>query len=141
MFAKHHYLNHARNNAARVFIAAVNDEVCGFCSVLHFPHATAKNIKKVHRLIILPDYQGLSIGIRFLNEVRKIIQSEGNRYTITTSSPSLIFGLKKETNWRCSNVGRNSANIGLNGVGHFGSSNRFTTSWELIPPSGGASLI
>ena len=141
MFAKHHYLNHAHNNAARVFIAAVNDEVCGFCSVLHFPHATAKNIKKVHRLIILPDYQGLSIGIRFLNEVGKIIQSEGNRYTITTSSPSLTFGLKKETNWRCSNVGRNSAHVGLNGVGHFGSSNRFTTSWELIPPSGGASLI
>ena len=141
MFAKHHYLNHTHNNAARVFIAAVNDEVCGFCSVLHFPHATAKNIKKVHRLIILPDYQGLSIGIRFLNQVGKIIQSEGNRYTITTSAPSLIFGLKKETNWRCSNIGRNSAHGGLNGVGHFGSSNRFTTSWELIPPSGGASLI
>lgn len=140
MFAKHHYLNHSHNNAARVFIATVNDEVCGYCSVLHFPHATAKNIKKVHRLVMMPDYQGLSIGIRLLNEIGKIYQREGNRFTITTSSPSLIFGLKKEGNWRCSNYGRNKAHRGLNGVGHFGSSNRFTTSWELIPPSCGASI-
>lgn len=140
MFAKHHYLNHSHNNAARVFIATVNDEVCGYCSVLHFSHATAKNIKKVHRLVMMPDYQGLSIGIRLLNEIGKIYQREGNRFTITTSSPSLIFGLKKEGNWRCSNYGRNKAHRGLNGVGHFGSSNRFTTSWELIPPSCGASI-
>lgn len=140
MFAKHHYLNHSHNNAARVFIATVNDEVCGYCSVLHFPHATAKNIKKVHRLVMMPDYQGLSIGIRLLNEIGKIYQREGNRFTITTSSPSLIFGLKKEGNWRCSNYGRNKAHRGFNGVGHFGSSNRFTTSWELIPPSCGASI-
>lgn len=138
MFARHHYLSHTHNNAARVFIAIINGEVCGYCSVLHFPHATEKNIKKVHRLVILPDYQGLSIGIRLLNEIGKIIQIDGNRYTITTSSPSLIFGLKKETNWRCSYFGRHKNHSGNTGL--TGSENRFTTSWELIPPPGGASL-
>jgi len=136
MFAKHHYLNHSHNNAARVFIATVNDEVCGFCSVLHFPHATAKNIKKVHRLVMLPDYQGLSVGIMLLNEVGKFYQKEGFRFTITTSSPSLILGLKKGKEWRCSSLGRNKAHNGL----AIDSSSRFTTSWELIPPSGGASI-
>lgn len=140
MFAKHHYLNHSHNNAARVFIATVNDEVCGFCSVLHFPHPSTKNIRRVHRLVILPDYQGLSIGILFLNEVGKIYQKDGYRFTITTSSPSLVFGLKKNEKWRCKNFGRFKAHGGLNGVGYIGSSNRFTTSWELIPPSGGASI-
>jgi len=35
----------------------VNDEIAGFISVLHFPHPKVKNMKKVHRLVVLPDYQ------------------------------------------------------------------------------------
>lgn len=130
MFAKYHYLSHTHNNSARVFIATVNDEVCGYCSVLHFPHATAKNIKKVHRLVMFPDYQGLSIGTKLLNEIGKIYKNEGNRFTITTSSQSLIFGLKKDIKWRCSKYVRNTPH---KGIGHMlGSSNRLTFSFELI---------
>lgn len=131
MFAKYHYLNHEHNNAARVFVCTVNDIVCGFCSVLHFPHAIAKNIKKVHRIVMLPDYQGLSIGIRFLNEIGKIVLADKNRYTITTSSPSLVFGLKKEKIWRCINYGRKKNHSGSISALK-GSENRFTTSWEMI---------
>jgi GNAT superfamily N-acetyltransferase len=66
MFAKHHYLSHSHNNAANVFIATVNDEIAGFISVLHFPHRVKlKYIKKVHRLVILPDYQGAGIGLNY----------------------------------------------------------------------------
>mgnify|MGYP001580031927 CR=1 FL=1 len=131
MFTKYHYLNHKHNNAARVFICTVNDIVCGFCSVFHFPHSIAKNIKKVHRIVMLPDYQGLSLGIRFLNEIGKIILADKNRYTITTSSPSLVFGLKKEKQWRCINYGRKKNHSGS--IAAFkGSENRFTTSWEMI---------
>jgi len=132
MFAKYHYLSHTHNNSARVFIATLNDDICGFYSVLHFPHPYVHNIKKVHRLVIFPDYQGLGIGMRFLNEIGKIILADKNRFTITTSSPALIYGLKKEKNWRCLNYGRNKAHGGLNGADHWSSSNRFTTSWELI---------
>lgn len=39
MFNRYHYLSHSHNNAARVYIATVDDNICGFCSVLHFPHA------------------------------------------------------------------------------------------------------
>jgi ABC-type ATPase with predicted acetyltransferase domain len=94
MFAKHHYLSHAHNNAANVFVATVNDEIAGFLSVLHLPHPKAKTIKKVHRLVILPDYQGAGIGIKFLNEVGLIYKKEKWRYTIVTSAPSLINALK-----------------------------------------------
>jgi GNAT superfamily N-acetyltransferase len=141
MFAKYHYLSHYHNNAARVFIATINDEVCGFCSVLHLPHPKARNIKKVHRLVVLPDYQGIGIGIRLLNEVGRIIISEGYRFTIRTSSPSLVFGLKKDKSWRCLHYGRNSPHKGLGGVGHPGSSNRLATSWELTLQTGGITRI
>ena len=93
MFAKHHYLSHSHNNAANVFIATVNDEIAGFISVLHFPHPKAKDLKKVHRLVILPDYQGAGIGLKLLNEVGKIYKQDKWRYTIVTSAPSLINAL------------------------------------------------
>ena len=112
MFAKHHYLSHSHNNAANVFIATVNDEIAGFISVLHFPHPISKNIKKVHRLVILPDYQGAGIGIKFLNEIGKFYKKQKQRYTIVTSAPSLIFALKKSSIWICKQFGRNTPHTG-----------------------------
>lgn len=106
MFAKHHYLSHSHNNAANVFIAIINDEIAGFLSVLHFPHATSKNIKKVHRLVILPDYQGAGFGLKFLNEIGEMYKKQKYRFTILTSSPSLIYALKKLNNWALVRQGR-----------------------------------
>lgn len=130
MFAKHHYLSHSHNNAANVFIATINNEVAGFLSVLHFPHPKAKNIKKVHRLVILPDYQGAGFGIKFLNEIGLIYRKQKQRFVIMTSAPSLIHALKNNTNWNCIRYGRVSeAKKGvLEGTT---SKNRITASFEL----------
>ncbi len=134
MFAKHHYLSHVHNNAANVFIATVNNEIAGFISVLHLPHPKAKTIKKVHRLVILPDYQGAGIGLKLLNEVGKIYKSEKWRFTIVTSAPSLIYALKKSKNWYCKHFGRLKAKTGIlhgNNNGNSNSKQRITASFEL----------
>lgn len=112
MFAKHHYLSHTHNNSANVFVALINNELAGFISILHFPHPKAKNIKKVHRLVILPDYQGAGFGIKFLNEIGKLYKLEKQRFTIVTSAPSLIFALKKNEIWYCKQFGRNKPHTG-----------------------------
>jgi ABC-type lipoprotein export system ATPase subunit len=136
MFAKHHYLSHSHNNAANVFIATVNDEIAGFISILHFPHPISKDLKKVHRLVILPDYQGAGIGIKILNEVGKIYKEEKWRYTIVTSAPSLINALKKSNEWLCLRIGRainkskSSTITGFRKEGGY-SANRITASFEL----------
>lgn len=106
MFAKYHYLSHSHNNAASVYIATVNDAIAGFISVLHFPHPKVKNMKKVHRLVILPDYQGIGIGIKLLNEIGYFYKKQKDRYTIVTSAPSLINALKKSNEWICVRTGR-----------------------------------
>ncbi len=129
MFAKHHYLSHSHNNAANVFIATVNDEVAGFLSVLHLPNVD-KTIKKVHRLVVLPDYQGAGIGIKFLNEIGKLYKQDKWRYTIVTSSPSLINSLKKSMNWNCYHYGRTGGGNQLK-VAKGNKSNRITASFEL----------
>lgn len=135
MFAKHHYLSHSHNNAANVFIAMINDEVAGFLSVLHFPHPKVKNMKKVHRLVILPDYQGAGFGIKFLEEIGNIYKKEKWRFTIKTSAPSLIYALKKSCKWNCTQFGRHKG--GNSGVIHSSndknqtSKHRLTSSFEM----------
>jgi ABC-type lipoprotein export system ATPase subunit/GNAT superfamily N-acetyltransferase len=128
MFAKHHYLSHSHNNAANVFIATVNDEIAGFLSVLHLPNKD-KTIKKVHRIVILPDYQGAGFGIKFLNEVGKLYKKDKWRFTISTSAPSLIYSLKKLKEWNCHHYGRTTKHSGLK-MKHSGE-NRITASFEL----------
>jgi len=130
VFAKHHYLSHNHNNAAKVFLAYVNNQLAGFISILHLPNRD-KTLKKVHRLVILPDYQGLGIGVRLLNEIGKIYKKEGWRFTIVTSSPSLMFSLKRQNEWVCKNIGRTSVQVGLKEMIKTQAANRLTTSWEL----------
>ena len=135
MFAKHHYLSHSHNNSGRVFIAMINNEIAGFLSVLHFPHPKVNNMKKVHRLVILPDYQGAGFGIKFLNEIGKIYKEQKQRYTIVTSSPSLINVLKKSNEWNCNRFGRlivkNKSVMKSFKKDGGNSNNRITASFEL----------
>lgn len=134
MFSKHHYLSHSHNNAAKVYLAAINGVIAGFCSVLHFPHPKVKNLKRIHRLVVLPDYQGAGIGIRLLNEVANLYKKEKQRVSIVTSSPALIFGLKKRNNWACKFIGRQSGGTNSSQVHGKGrnSTARITATFEII---------
>jgi ABC-type lipoprotein export system ATPase subunit/GNAT superfamily N-acetyltransferase len=134
MFAKHHYLSHAHNNAANVFVATVNDEIAGFISILPFPHPIVKKVKRVHRLVITPDYQGAGIGLKLLNEVGKYYKKANWRFRITTSSPSLVYALKKSDLWRCIDFSRKTQskiNLMNTKISSNHSANRLTASFEL----------
>ena len=128
MFAKHHYLSHSHNNTANVFIATVNDEIAGFISILPQPGKLQRQ-KRVHRLVILPDYQGIGIGIKFLTEVGNIYKIDKWLFRINTTAPSLINALKKSYKWNCHHYGRH--NCGKNDMGKKGNATRITASFEL----------
>lgn len=80
------------------------DEIVAFIGVIHFPHPNNKKIKKVTRLVVLPDYQGIGLGVAFLNAVAEIYKDYDFR--ITTSAKNLIHALNKHKNWRLDNYGR-----------------------------------
>jgi ABC-type polar amino acid transport system ATPase subunit/GNAT superfamily N-acetyltransferase len=131
MFAKYHYLSHSHNNAASVYIATVNEAVAGFISILHFPHPKVKNIKKVHRLVILPDYQGIGIGGILLNSIADIYKKDNWRFNIVTSAPSLINSLKKSNSWITTRFSRTKSQSKSSTLGNMNTSkNRLTASFE-----------
>lgn len=137
MFSKYHYLSHTHNNAARVFIATVNDIVCGYCSVLPFPHPFKKGFWREHRTVILPDYQGIGLGHLLSNNVAEILKESGKGFLSTTSAPSLIMNRKKDKKWAITRIGRVNVPTGT-GLLHnkhnkdSTSANRITVSFQYI---------
>lgn len=67
---------------------------------MHFPHPINKRIKKIHRFVVLPDYQGIGIGGIFLDNIAKIYQNKGFDVRIVTSAKNLIHKLDKSKKWR-----------------------------------------
>lgn len=76
------------------------NEIVGFCAVVHQPHNYVKNMKRVHRLVILPDYQGMGLGIRFLNEIAERYKNDGFNFHIVTSAKNMIWALYRSEKWK-----------------------------------------
>lgn len=66
---------------------------------MHQPHPINKKLKRVSRLVILPDYQGIGLGTRFLNEIAKIYIKQNYDFEIITTAKNLIYALKKSNDW------------------------------------------
>jgi len=65
--------------------------------VIQFPMRTGW--KRIHRLVVLPDYQGVGIGVRFINAVAALVASEGYNVNLTTTTPALVGALKHSEDW------------------------------------------
>ena len=63
-------MNTELSNSAQCF-GCYNEqnEIIGFCAVLHRPHYKILNLKGIHRLVILHVYLGIGIGTKFLSIV------------------------------------------------------------------------
>lgn len=99
MFSKYHYLIASHNNSAKVFIAEINNMPVGFISLCYAPLTKIKTWR-VHRLVVLPDYQGLGIGTTLLNFIGKYVTDQTkSRLLLVTSLAFLAKSLSKNKNW------------------------------------------
>lgn len=131
-FRRYHYLDTKLNEAADQFVAMIDGRPVAFCAVLHFPHPKVKNVKRITRLVTLPDYQGVGIGVKLVTWVADHYAKQGKRVMIVTSTPALIHAFKKAESWRLRSAGRQAASKTylMKGTASFG---RITTSWEYRP--------
>jgi len=80
--------------------------------VLHFPHPTKKKHKRIHRLVVLPDYQGIGVGKSLLNYVAEDYRKQGFTVSIVTSAFNLVMALQNSPNWNCIRKGRTAIGRG-----------------------------
>ena len=57
-------------------------------------------MKRVSRLVVLPDYQGVGIGYQFLNAIAKLYTAQGFDFRIVTSAKNLIWKLYRSPDWK-----------------------------------------
>lgn len=97
-FKHHHYLSHQLASQARCYVGWWANRPVAFAATLQsFGHARRRAI---HRLVVLPDYQGMGIGLRVLEAV-SAWEARTHTVAIRTSHPALITSLRHRAGWVC----------------------------------------
>jgi ABC-type ATPase involved in cell division/GNAT superfamily N-acetyltransferase len=105
LFEPHHYLKLPKMIAARCYVGTVDGEL-----VAHVAVGTRNVGKGVEaracRLVVMPEWQGAGVGMRFLNEVCQLQldgrgRLPGRRVTTIfhTSHPGLCGALRRDRKW------------------------------------------
>ena len=104
LFEPHHYLKLPRMIAADYFVGVVNGEAV--CHVAVSPKLDIHGMRAC-RLVVMPEWQGAGVGLRFLNAVCQR-QVDGlsrfgrrvKRVYFHTSHPGLAAALRRDKSWR-----------------------------------------
>ena len=100
VFRRHHYLSGNLHRNAKCYGAFVGDECVAFTSHLFFPHPRTRNIQMGHRLVVLPDWQGLGIGGRLDDWLGQRLHEQGFRYHNVVAHPAMIAYYSRSPRWR-----------------------------------------
>ena len=101
LFKQHHYLTEDLNKASKNFIILYNDKPVCFVAILPMPSGTIKNAYRISRIVVLPDFQGLGIGIKILNIFGSMYKADNKSLYIKTGNPSLFSGMSRNiNNWK-----------------------------------------
>jgi GNAT superfamily N-acetyltransferase len=92
------------HQAAQQYVGVINGEMVCHTGIIQMPMKKGK--KRVHRLVVLPDYQGIGIGTKFIKHVANIVDAEGYELNLTTTTPALVGALKKDPDWILARYGR-----------------------------------
>jgi len=106
MFRQHHYLSGNLQSSAKCYAAYVEGQPVAFNAIMHLPHAYTRNIRMGHRLVVLPDYQGLGLGGRFDDFMGEYLHARGYRYRNVVAHPAMIAYYLRSPRWRRTNEGR-----------------------------------
>lgn len=102
LFEPHHYLKMPRMIAASCYVGFIAGE-----PVAHLAVSTRQGMKEARacRLVVMPEWQGAGVGVRFLNAICAAWRRGRNRYgkpmptLFHTSHPGLAAALRRDPLW------------------------------------------
>ena len=98
MFARHHYLSGALPQDVRCFVALWEGVPVAFCATVSL--IGRKNRWRISRIVTLPDYQGIGIGMAVAEAVAELHVAQGHRMNVTASHPALIAHCRRSPRWK-----------------------------------------
>jgi GNAT superfamily N-acetyltransferase len=168
LFARHHYLSAALNPFAQCYLALWNNVPVAFCATLaaigakkvaaasHCKVAAAscrapeksgkmpllRCRRRITRLVTLPGYQGIGIGMALAESVAELNRAAGYRLNITASHPAVIAHCRRSPKWRAVNIKRTGSSRASAYIRNYrGSLGRAVVSFEYAGNPGNANLL
>lgn len=100
MFKKHHYLSADLNKSCSCYCAETNGQPVAFVSALAFPFGGGSHAWREHRLVVLPDFQGIGIGNAVSEAIAQGYIEKGCRYFSKTANPKCGIHRDNSKLWR-----------------------------------------
>lgn len=100
-------MNTSLHPAAEQWVGIINGELACHAGIIQFP--MRKGWKRVHRLVVLPDYQGVGIGTLFQNNIAKRYIDNGFNVNCTTTTPALVGSMRRDKQWGLVRFGRSKS--------------------------------
>lgn len=101
-FKKHHYLTEDVNKSCKFLLFEWNDKPTGIIALINQPNKGGKaSAMAISRVVVLPDYQGMGLGINICEFSSAILKDNGacNVY-IKTVNPALGEYMSKSKKWK-----------------------------------------
>lgn len=98
LFRHHHYLDSNLHKSSSCYCAFWNGRPVAFVAVISFPHAQRPGYR-AHRVVCLPDYQGVGIGSRVGDLVAAAYTATGKPYFLTSGHPGVLGHLGRSKDW------------------------------------------
>lgn len=89
MFKKYHYLSGEINGASTCYVAVYNDRPVAFMALLTLCGRDVKHAWREHRVVVLPDFQGMGIGNKMSEMIAQGYIEKGCSYYCKTSNPRM----------------------------------------------------
>ena len=137
IFRHHHYLDTDLNHSAACYCGFVEGQPATFCAVLPFPHAIRPGWR-LHRLVCLPDFQGVGLGTAMSDFVSGLYRASGRPVFRTAGHPAVVHHCAKSLVWDMRRAPGRTSKQGitrskaLSGCKH--ATDRLTAGFEYIGP-------
>lgn len=100
MFKRHHYLSGSINKSAQCYLGIYNGIPVAFGAIIAMPCGTLRHAFREHRVVVLPDYQGMGIGNKFSEAIAEAYHNAGCRYFSKTANPRMGEHRERSDRWK-----------------------------------------
>jgi ABC-type lipoprotein export system ATPase subunit len=100
IFKKNHYLTEMNNKAFSHYLFEWYNKPIAINIISPMPSGSLKEAYRESRIVVLPDYQGLSLGYEISKFTAQIYKSLGKRYFTKTVHPALGIKRNNSVLWR-----------------------------------------
>lgn len=99
VFRNHHYLSRDLSESSICYTCYLDNILVGFCALMYQPSGVYKYAYRVHRIVILPDYQNLGIGLKFLEFIADKYINDGYKFYLRTTHLRMVSYCRHHKTW------------------------------------------